>query len=475
MDKKSVLPDKLAFVDIETTGASLIFDQIIEIGILRVEQGKLVKTYHSLVDPGHQIPPEITLLTGISQSELEKAPTFTHIKDEVWEILKDCVFVAHNARFDYGFLKNTFRKYNLDFSAKQLCTVKLSRKLYPQYLKHNLDSLIERHQINCPNRHRALDDARVIFEFYQKIQQTFATQILQQAISSLLKQPSIPVNLEKEVIDRLPAGPGVYIFYADKVPIYVGKSLHIKERVMSHFSADLRSNKELNITQQITSVQVVQCAGELGSLIKESQLIKSFQPVYNRRSKSASKITILKIIETEQGYLSLQLVDVPEIEITDLGQIGGMFKNRRAAKDFLVSIVRQHQLCEKLLGLQKTKQECFSYQLGRCLGACLGKEKPDKYNQRFLQAINTSRVKPWPFQTPVMVTEKDYQAELEESLVFDQWSYLGSVVSDGELVNFHRETLSFNREIYQILNSYLKKPKAIKIEFIQPEMLEQLA
>src|SRR5438445_552997 len=154
-----MLPAKIAFVDIETTGARSFYDRIIEIGILRVENNELVRTFHSLLNPQAYVPKEIELLTGIRAEDVETAPTFRQVKDQILEALEDCIFVAHNVRFDYGFLRNEFKREEISFSAKHFCTVRLSRLLYPRYKKHNLDSLIERLQIPCENRHRALDDA----------------------------------------------------------------------------------------------------------------------------------------------------------------------------------------------------------------------------------------------------------------------------------------------------------------------------
>ena len=125
-----MLPDKLCFVDIETTGTGLTHDRIIEIGMLRVESGKLVNTYKSLIDPEIRIDPFIEQMTGIQTHELESAPTLYDIKDEILELLDGAVFVAHNVRFDYGFLRCEFKRIGTNFSSKHFCTVKLSRSLF---------------------------------------------------------------------------------------------------------------------------------------------------------------------------------------------------------------------------------------------------------------------------------------------------------------------------------------------------------
>src|ERR1700691_2693001 len=113
-----MLPSKLAFVDIETTGTRSSYDRIIEIGILRVENNKFVKSFQSLINPQSYLPKEITMLTGITQQDIENAPTFRSVKDEILEILNDCTFVAHNVRFDYAFLKHEFLRERITYNSK---------------------------------------------------------------------------------------------------------------------------------------------------------------------------------------------------------------------------------------------------------------------------------------------------------------------------------------------------------------------
>ena len=149
----------IVFVDLETTGGSTTADRITEVGI--VEMGpEGVSEWSSLVNPQMSIPPFIERLTGISNAMVQDAPTFAEIAPELIQRLSGKLFVAHNARFDYGFLKNEFKRLNLPFRADVLCTVKLSRRLFPQEYKHNLDAIISRHALVAESRHRALADAR---------------------------------------------------------------------------------------------------------------------------------------------------------------------------------------------------------------------------------------------------------------------------------------------------------------------------
>jgi DNA polymerase III subunit epsilon len=210
-----MLPSKLAFADIETTGTRSSYDRIIEIGILRVEDNNLVRSFQSVINPQSYLPKEITMLTGITQKDIDHAPTFRSVKNDILEMLDGCTFVAHNVRFDYAFLKHEFLRENISYSSKHLCTVRLSRLLFPKWPRHNLDTLIKECNISCLSRHRAYDDAQVLFEFYQQLLQKTPMEILEKAIAKTMKRPSLPLHLPIAEIDKLPEKPGVYVFYGD--------------------------------------------------------------------------------------------------------------------------------------------------------------------------------------------------------------------------------------------------------------------
>ena len=173
--------DSLAILDVETTGAAAPYDRIIEIGVVRVEKGKVVRKFETLINPEVTISPFIENLTGIKGKDLEGAPLFSEIKEELADLLDGCIFVAHNARFDYSFIKNEYKRIGIPYSAKQLCTVKLSRLLFPDHVHHNLDSIMQRFEIECARRHRALDDAIVVWEFLKKLKIGISKKKLQKA------------------------------------------------------------------------------------------------------------------------------------------------------------------------------------------------------------------------------------------------------------------------------------------------------
>lgn len=180
----------LAIVDVETTGGNPFFNRVVEIGILRVEKGEVVRTYQTLVNPGRPIPEFITEITGIRDQDVANAPSFEQVKDEVLELFEDAIFVAHNSSFDYGFLRAEFERHERAFTMEQLCTVRLSRLLFSRFKHHNLSALIDRFNFECLNRHRALDDAKVLWDFLQMLPEKFPQEQIDVAISRCLQKIS---------------------------------------------------------------------------------------------------------------------------------------------------------------------------------------------------------------------------------------------------------------------------------------------
>ncbi len=455
------LPQKLCFVDIETTGMRSSYDRIIEIGIIRAEAEDsnytITKTLKSLINTDY-IPLEITNLTGISPHELENAPSFRQIKDEILEIMEGCVMVAHNVRFDYSFLKNEFKRLDVSFSPKHFCTIRVARSLFPKMGSYKLDALIEKFNIECRRRHRAFDDAKVLWDFFQIICNKFSKNKLIEVLNIALKKPTIPLNLSKEVLDNVPQSPGVYIFYgANGTPLYVGKSINIKNRVLSHFSSDHSSPKEMEIAQQVESIETIKTAGELGAFILESGLVKKLQPLYNRKLRILRKMVILKSEVNKDGYKFIQMEEVSKINLEDTENTLAIFKSRKQAKDTLINLVKDYSLCEKLLGLEKTKSACFAYRLGICKGACINKEGKLKYNLRFLEAFLKTKVKSWPFKGPILIKE-NMEEKFEYHLV-DKWCYLGKYDSEDSRKEVGEDEYQFDVDTYKILEKYLRQRK----------------
>lgn len=477
-----MLPDKIAFVDIETTGARPMYDKVLEIGILRIENNKLVKTYQSLFNPNSYISPFIENLTGISQRDVENAPTFYDEMENILEILDGCVFAAHNVRFDYGFLRNEIKRNGSSFTSKHFCTVRLSQLLYPQFSRHDLDHIIKRFHVQVENRHRAFDDARVLWEFYQKVQQEVPKEKLIAMLNLAMKRPSRPLNISEEILEQLPESPGVYIFLGadhdnleikenqvksevsskqknNLVPLYIGKSINIRERVLSHFANDALSGTDMQLSQEVQDIETIVTGGELSALFKESTLVKQMQPLYNRKLRLSQKLTVLQKNQTDEGYDTVDIQTIPSINAINIENIYGIVRSKKQAKNILLDLAKEHSLCHKLLGLEKTKGGCFAYRLGWCRGACVGKESPLSYNVRIIEAFGKIRIKPWPFDGPILIEEENHLDEVKEIFIVDKWCVLGSFRNNTDILDFEKSDYIFDLDAYKILKTFLRSPK----------------
>lgn len=177
--------DRLIFIDLETTGASAATDRITEIGLIEVGTSG-ANRWSSLVNPGIPIPGFIQQLTGIDDAMVRDAPSFAQLQEGLLKRLTGCLFVAHNARFDHGFLRNAFAEGGHSLQCDVLCTVKLSRHLYPDESKHNLDALVARHQLRPESRHRALADADLLWQWWRKLQDEIPVDTFEKAIQAQL-------------------------------------------------------------------------------------------------------------------------------------------------------------------------------------------------------------------------------------------------------------------------------------------------
>lgn len=191
-------------VDVETTGGSPFFNRVIEIGLLRVEKGEVVEEYQTLLNPEMEIPEFITKMTGITEADVAVAPTFGELADEILSKFEDAIFVAHNSQFDYGFLKEEFRRLGYGFVVPQLCTVRLSRALYKEHKHHNLSAIIERYDFECKNRHRAFDDAKVLWDFLQHSHNNVEPDVFLKAMRQTLSGPRALKSALLKSIPKVP-------------------------------------------------------------------------------------------------------------------------------------------------------------------------------------------------------------------------------------------------------------------------------
>ncbi|AKM32548.2 ethanolamine utilization protein [Pandoraea faecigallinarum] len=454
------LPAPMVFVDLETTGGNALEDRITEIGVVEVGPHG-VEQWSTLLDPAEPIPPFIQKLTGITNEMVKGQPSFGALAQGLAERLQGKLFVAHNARFDYGFLKNEFRRAGMAFQADVLCTVRLSRLLFPSAARHGLDALIARFGLTPQGRHRALADADLLWQFWQKLHTLYTPELIGQAVQRVTKRSSQPPQLPDEAIDALPDSPGVYLFYGEgDTLLYVGKSVDVRARVRSHFSSDHQAAKDLRISQEIRRVEVRRTVGELGALLLESRLVKQLQPVHNRMLRRAASLYSWQL---SQDSDTPKLVSARTVDFAGADSLYGTFTSRNGAENALRALADEHRLCCAQLGLEKVAKgrPCFGYQVKRCDGVCVGEAPLAAHTSRTREALAMLQLETWPYDGPIAIEEHSDDGDAVDYHVIDRWQYLGSVASRealDTLVDGMPAATGFDPDIYRLLGRRLAVP-----------------
>ncbi|MBA3504417.1 MAG: hypothetical protein H0T80_01385 [Betaproteobacteria bacterium] len=457
----------LAFVDLETTGGSALRDRITEVGIVRVDaaesgQPPRVSEWSTLIDPEVSIPPAITALTGITNAMVKSAPPFCAVAADIVARLDGAVFIAHNARFDHGFLKQEFSRIGRPFSTRALCTVRLSRRLYPFVHGHNLDAVVARHGIAIVDRHRALGDARAIWAFVAALYREWPPEIIAAAVKRVLRTPSLPPQLPEDALGGLPETPGVYLFYGDnQLPLYIGKSLDIRDRVSAHFSSDWMSETDLRLSQEVRRIEYESTAGELGALLREATLVKALMPAHNRLLRRKEEAGVLALADGSGP----QYVTAAGIEPRDLAGRYGPFSSRRSAREHLRVLAAEYALCWTRLRLERRADgPCFQRQLRRCAGACVGMESGESHDARLRAALQPYTIPSWPYPGPAMLRESTYDGERVDVHVLRDWCWLGTARDEGELAYIIEASPqpAFDIDVLRLL---LRRHRAGKLAF----------
>jgi DNA polymerase III subunit epsilon len=373
-----------AIIDIETTGGSARMEKITEIAVYLHDGNMITDEFVSLVNPERNIPYFITNLTGITNEMVEDAPRFYEIAKKIIELTEGRTFVAHNARFDYSFIREEYKSLGFNFKRNILDTVALSRKLLPGHKSYSLGNICKDLNISINGRHRAAGDALATVKLFEIL---IARDIgLNGGRSALLKNTRISKlnpNLDTDKVGNIPEQPGIYYFYNEKGDlIYIGKSRNLQQRISTHLSNNT-SNRSMEMRDLIADIDWETTGSELIALLKESFEIKHNKPVYNRAQRRTGFQWGIFSFMDQNGYLNYRFgrVDDEELPVS-------VFTSKEKAKSKLTSLIETYGLCQKLSGLYETDGACFHYQVGLCKGACIGKESTEDYNERAAKATD---------------------------------------------------------------------------------------
>lgn len=451
-----------AIVDIETTGGYADNHRITEIAIYHYDGLQITNAFHTLLNPGRKVPQFITGLTGITSKMVEEAPEFAEMADEIFSHLKDRVFVAHNAHFDYSFIKKEFETVGVNWQTKKLCTVRLARKIIPGLESYSLGRLAESLGIKIPDRHRAGGDAQATAKIFDVLVKRDNTGVITKALKRNSGETILPPNLAKEEFDGLPAKAGVYYFLDGRGQvIYVGKALNIKKRIAGHFTGEAREWNRSNIRNEIHHITYELTGSELIALILESQEIRRLWPKYNLAQKYKTEEWGVYDYEDRNGYLRF-CVNVVSKGTKPLIT----FSSKGDAWSFMWEKVKAYDLCPKHSGLQLAKGLCFSHQSGSCKGACQGVESAKKYNKRAQKAVDSF----FEEGESVAIIGQGRKVEEKSLVLIENGSYVGfGFVPKEESIGSLESARHFikpskeNKVVQNLVNSYLLNPRGAEV------------
>jgi DNA polymerase-3 subunit epsilon len=451
-----------AIVDIETTGGYAANHRITEVAIYHHDGIQITDSFHTLINPGRNIPFYITGLTGITTEMVMDAPAFEEVAEEIFKRLEGKVFVAHNAHFDYSFLKKEFETAGINWQSKKLCTVRLSRKIIPGLRSYSLGSLSESLGIRIINRHRASGDASATVRIFDQLLRRDRDGHIVKALKRNSGETILPPHLPKEEFDRLPALPGVYYFHnARGTIIYVGKAINIKKRIAGHFTGDAREWSRSKIRNEIHHVSYELTGNELIALILESQEIRRLWPKYNQAQKFRVEEWGVYDYEDRNGYLRFS-VNV----VTRGSRPLVRFSSKGAAWNFLWEKVRQFHLCPKLSGLQLAKGLCFEYQTGECHGACMGVETCVEYNDHVREAITSFHAG----GETVAIIGRGRNIEEQSLVLVEKGAYFGfgffdkqNSISDLESAKTYVKKSIETPTVQTLITGYVKNPRGAEV------------
>ena len=447
-----------AILDIETTGGKYDEEGITEIEIYRHDGETITDQFSSLVNPQIEIQPFVQKLTGISGKMLQNAPKFYEIAKRVVQITEDCVIVAHNAAFDYRILQTEFRRLGFAFERKSLCTVSLSQLLLPDQPAYSLGKLVRNLGIPFSDQHRAQGDAKVTVKLFELLlEKDLHKNILKAHISSEHPNKVPPKFLE--VIDGLPSEMGVYYIHNSKNEIiYIGKSNNIKKRILNHLTG--KSKKARVIQNEIHKVTFALTGGELVSLLKEQNEIKTNAPKLNK----AMKYRIFPM-----GIRLDDSVEYPELIVEQIKKehtYFSVYKNSKSAKSAIFNWTENYGICLKKTSLSNKTGTCFLHEVNKCDGACTGKETPDSYRKKIKLLLADFE---YPFSDFIITSKGRKLGESSfiyiKGNVFLGYGYyeLNHQIKNDKQIMSRLISMEDNPDVQKLIRSFLSRKKYNKL------------
>jgi len=420
--------DALAFVDVETTGLSPAEHRIAEIGVVTVD-GDLVERWTTFLRAGNPH---------------SGAPAFAEAAAALSARLAGRLFVAHNARFDYAFVRAEFERAGIAFEVPVVCSVMLSRKLRPHLARHDLDSLAAHHGLRVEERHRALPDADLVWQWWRQLRGEFDDAAIASAVDALLAGPVLPAALDPALIESLPSAPGAFVMHGeDGRALAIGAALNTRAHAIDYFRVDRATPRAREHAHRVTDITYRRTRGMLGARLHAAWLMRVHWP---RR--------IAPDVSWRFAPDAVPCVDVVALEACrapDYAESFGLFASERKARNALERLASRRGLCHAMLGAGGSCAACEHTGCGSVLAR-------KRHLMRIHDAVRPLRVEAWPYEGAIGIRERG------DLHVVDGWQFLGTARNEAEaheLVATRRA--GFDKRTYDILRRELPRLARDKI------------
>lgn len=453
----------LAFVDLETTGLSPTRDRVTEIGVVTVDGGT-VEEWTSFLHPGRELAERSRLFDGIDNEVASAMPRFCDIAQDLNRRLAGHLFIAHNARFDFGFLRSEFLRAGIDFAPQVLCSVMLSRKLDPALPAHDLDTLVRCHGLPEETRHRALPDARTVWHWWRAMRERVSADALDAAVEALLAGPVLPLRLDPTLVTRLPDTSGVFVLRDESgAVLHSAQAQNLRLAVVDYFRVDRISAKALAMSHLVRDIEWRETQGRIGAHLLLNAMASGHGRGRRNKTNNAANYSFRLLPD---AMPCVQLVPFA----SDAGSVGnyGMYASERKATNALTRLAAKRGLCKALLGIEDEGDDCAACEYHGPLFAKCGEHTQRLHHLlRATQALKELRVASWPYDGPVGIRER---ADLH---VIHNWRYLGTARNEAEVHEALVAGAEFSESTFAYLAKTLPKVPLRRIVPLRPLGIER--